>query len=67
MIDNTQRNLLFIALQGLQRWRNDAWETFQSTGDRRCHTELLAADEAVAKLLMELRDLTMGKSNENHG
>ena len=27
--------------------------------NKQCHTELLAADEAVAKLLKELRDLTM--------
>jgi hypothetical protein len=59
LTDNTQRNLLQVQLEALQRWRRDAWDAFERTGDQRYHTELLAADEAVAKLLKELRDLTM--------
>ena len=65
MTDNTQ--LLLVQLEGLQRWRRDAWDAFANTGDQRCHTELLAADKAVADLLQKLRDLTMPPSPAAEG
>jgi hypothetical protein len=67
MTDNTQHNLLQVQLETLQRWRRDAWDAFENTGDPRYHAELLAADEAVAKLLKELRDLTMPPSPAAEG
>ena len=40
MIDNTDRNLLLMDLEELQRWRREAWEAFEHTGDRRTHEKL---------------------------
>jgi hypothetical protein len=65
MTNSTQ--LLLIQLETMQRWRRDAWDAFKKTGDQRYHAELLAADEAVAKLLKELRDLTMPPSPAAEG
>ena len=62
MTDNTQRDLLLTELDTLTAWRGNVLTAFERTNDRRYHTELLAADEAIATRLRELRDLTMGSA-----
>ena len=62
MTDNTQRDLLLTELDTLTAWRRNVLTAFERTNDRRYHTELLAADEAIATRLRELRDLTMGSA-----
>jgi hypothetical protein len=62
MTDNTQRNLLVMQLESLRRWRRDAWDAFEKTGDRRFHSELLAADEAGANLLKSCVTLRWGRA-----
>ena len=52
MTDNTQRHLLVMQLESLRRWRRDAWDAFEKTGDPRFHTDLLAADELMLRVTL---------------
>jgi hypothetical protein len=54
-----RRERLLGELIKLQARRQRAWNAFERTRDRQCHDELLAADEAVAAKLRELRDLAV--------